>query len=319
MSLYEVVLPADEDPDTVVNSYIQLCSLIVLYWDHIVTFSDEVQYIWGLTSFGAICFYINRYVAFLANIPQFFINFQNHIPFEKCIQLSRYHQTLIIITQAYVAALLAVRVYALYGATRAMAWWFIVSGALLVGASIIVTFLPTPGSKTSFHDCPSPALSQAKAKLIAVPWLLLVLWDTVVFIMTCRKSFQTIQSLGLRSTVSLPLVDLVVRDGALYFRADACFPLNTHFSKIGRPRLRGCLSTLASSISVSLMSRLMINLHQRAQGILASAKRPPTTEGETQHLEGATTVYRTNPVNTTILTSDENYQLDTFGTTTTSL
>ncbi|KAH8794205.1 hypothetical protein DL96DRAFT_190440 [Flagelloscypha sp. PMI_526] len=91
------------------------------------------------------------------------------------------------------------------------------------------------------------------------------IFDSAVFILTLVKGYRRMDfTRGIGVTIMMPLTRVMMRDGALYFLAIivanaanvATFYLHSH-------RLRGSLSTFASSISVTLASRIMLNLHKK--------------------------------------------------------
>ncbi|KAH8826687.1 hypothetical protein DL96DRAFT_1603814 [Flagelloscypha sp. PMI_526] len=73
---------------------------------------------------------------------------------------------------------------------------------------------------------------------------------------------------------------VMLRDGAVYFLvmivANAANVAT--FYTLG-PRLRGNLSTMASSISVTMTSRLILNLHQNAEHLMSTSIYTDSSNG----------------------------------------
>ncbi|KAH8795192.1 hypothetical protein DL96DRAFT_1270772 [Flagelloscypha sp. PMI_526] len=103
-------------------------------------------------------------------------------------------------------------------------------------------------------------------------------FDSIIFALTLVRSYRATRDSGRR--FSIPLVDVMRRDGAVYFLvmivANAANVAT--FYTLG-PRLRGTLSTMASSISVTMTSRLILNLHQNAEHIMSSSIYTDSSNG----------------------------------------
>ncbi|KIK56437.1 hypothetical protein GYMLUDRAFT_247932 [Collybiopsis luxurians FD-317 M1] len=98
--------------------------------------------------------------------------------------------------------------------------------------------------------------------------------------MTLRRAYKTRNELR---QLRIPLVDIILRDGSLYFGIMAfanAINISTFYVSVNSiipsdynsqplqypfPYMRGALSTFASSMSVTMMSRLMFNLHKVAE------------------------------------------------------
>ncbi|OJT02835.1 hypothetical protein TRAPUB_6691 [Trametes pubescens] len=98
---------------------------------------------------------------------------------------------------------------------------------------------------------------------LAVSWEALFIFDLMVFALTLGKTLSERYRIRVTSGRH-DIIALILRDGTL--RAHA-------------PLLRGCLSTFASSVSVTMMTRLMLNLQGSAAGrdVIASSSAYPTT------------------------------------------
>ncbi|KAL1941716.1 hypothetical protein VTO73DRAFT_6716 [Trametes versicolor] len=114
---------------------------------------------------------------------------------------------------------------------------------------------------------------------LAVSWEALFVFDLMVFSLTLGKTlserYRTRVTSGRHDIISL-----ILRDGSMYFAVMASVNFaNTLTFYFLEPLLRGCLSTFASSVSVTMMSRLMLNLQGSAAGrdVVASSSAYPTT------------------------------------------
>ncbi|EIN08770.1 hypothetical protein PUNSTDRAFT_133951 [Punctularia strigosozonata HHB-11173 SS5] len=110
---------------------------------------------------------------------------------------------------------------------------------------------------------------------IAIAWEALFALDTLIFALTIFRTWKLSEGGRVNSRSRHDIVLLITRDGALYFGVMALANLSnlvTFYSD--EPALRGSLSTFASAISVSMCSRVILNLHESAY---RNAHLPTTT------------------------------------------
>ncbi|KAJ7835112.1 hypothetical protein B0H14DRAFT_3707261 [Mycena olivaceomarginata] len=105
---------------------------------------------------------------------------------------------------------------------------------------------------------------------LATSWVCLFAFDSIIFGLTIYNAYSTRRGVG--SDARMPIHKLMVRDGAMYFAAMALANLaNIITFLIGGPILPGSLATFAVCTSVTMMSRLMLNLHERTEyGVLTA-------------------------------------------------
>ncbi|KAJ7815783.1 hypothetical protein B0H14DRAFT_1404335 [Mycena olivaceomarginata] len=100
----------------------------------------------------------------------------------------------------------------------------------------------------------------------------------MIFCLLFFKSLHTRRDSGLR-WAQIPILSLLIRDGSIYFALMATVNLaNILTSYIAEPLLVSCLSTFASNMSVTMMSRLMLNLHAVESTGIFSTSTPCATE-----------------------------------------
>ncbi|KAJ6484488.1 hypothetical protein C8R47DRAFT_1280792 [Mycena vitilis] len=119
--------------------------------------------------------------------------------------------------------------------------------------------------------------SQKLGIYLAVPWEALLLYDVLIFWALSHKSYRTRADSEVFWWYS-PLFAVLIRDGAIYFTVMAIMNLGNilTFYTAG-PLLRGCLSTMASCMSVTLTSRLMLNLHSVDRTGIFSTTQPDSS------------------------------------------
>lgn len=235
--------------------------IVILYYDHAITFDDEYWRVWRSPGTGAsVLFLVNRYFAFLSNIAITIGNFFTFKTTQSCAHYAFYRQLSLIVAQVIVAAIQFLRTFALYGRDHRVTVLIFSVATVLLALSIWAVI----GQKSTYtlaQGCHA-ASSRISAIHIAVAWEALFIWDLLIFSLTF---FKSVKNRGQYNRGRNDLVSLILRDGALYFGVMACAQCsNTLTFYFSPPALRGCLSTFASNMSVSMMSRLMLNLHRSA-------------------------------------------------------
>ncbi|KAG2151155.1 uncharacterized protein EDB93DRAFT_296019 [Suillus bovinus] len=210
----------------------------ILMYDHMATLPEEIAFIWRRPkALSATLFLVNRYFALLVNISCLVI-----------IQVSFVFQAVV------VCLIMAIRTYALYGGISAGSLGHYSSDAVL---------LPGVGCYETY--------TAATATRLGLAWLAEMVFQTLIFILTVYRIFKTRSLLRLSLVTRRNIVDIVFHDGAMYFGAMALVNIPnilTYYS--GSVGIRGSLSTLTSCLSVTLVSRLMLNLHKSIDtGILS--------------------------------------------------
>ncbi|KAI0062118.1 hypothetical protein BV25DRAFT_694044 [Artomyces pyxidatus] len=224
------------------NDCLELAALTFLYYDHAITFPDEVLRIWSRPfSRPSFLFYLNRYIPFFGNIVLLIFTYSDLASTDKRIR----------------------------------------SGATTTPRSKSSPGLTPPGH-AHHGTIRSPveavsgchmAISTVTGIHLAVAWEAQAVFDLLVFSLTIRKTLQTRESMGRRmGFTGVSIVDLVYRDGAIYFAVMALANLANIFTfYFADPLTKGVLSTFASCISVTMISRLMLNLYE--------AVSPPAANG----------------------------------------
>ncbi|KAJ3914936.1 hypothetical protein F5877DRAFT_49549, partial [Lentinula edodes] len=233
-----------------------------LYWDHLITFPDEIQYLWKRSmGWSTALFFFNRYFAALGNIVVTVSLFSSGLTESvttstdnasiSCRPFHLFREILLVLTQVIVCILLTIRIYALYHCSRRMLIYMLVTGFTLGGLSIVslIYMLTKP--------C-SPRLIDHSLIEVAAAWEALFLYDSMLFVMTLHKAYKTRYELR-QERLRIPLVVIILRDGSVMALANL---INISTFYYAQPFLRGALCTFASSMSVTIMSRLMLNLHQ---------------------------------------------------------
>ncbi|KAJ6484496.1 hypothetical protein C8R47DRAFT_1321556 [Mycena vitilis] len=227
--------------ETIQLNSLHLLGISILYYDHLINIDSEIQYIWMRNkSSSSFWFFLVRYIGFVGNLPVI----------------------ILVITQLLVSVVAILRTYALYSRNKRLLWCLLILGACLIALSSWTVYGQHAIPVTVFPGC-HLGVTEGTGHHLSASWFCLFLFDLIIFVLTVSKTYSTRRLLG--GGDELPLHMLMVRDGAMYFAAMAFANLAniiTYYST--GPLIRGSLSTFANCVSVSMMSRLMLNLHAKA-------------------------------------------------------
>ncbi|KAG2743163.1 hypothetical protein P692DRAFT_201795142 [Suillus brevipes Sb2] len=159
---------------------------------------------------------------------------------------------------------MTIRTYALYGGSRRLLVCLtIIMFALAIAVSVgslghysgDAVLLPGVGCYETF--------TAVTAARLGLAWLAQMVFELLIFILIVYRICKTKGLLRLSPVTRGNIIDIIFHDGAMYFGAMALVNtpnIITYYS--GSVAVRGSLSTLTSCLSVTLMSRLMLNLHK---------------------------------------------------------
>jgi len=204
--------------DIQTTHYANLAATVLLVYDHIITFSDEVEYMWpGAINPGKVLFLWNRYYYLCYMLVIEFVDLNNTLSTQFCHVWGQTHPVLSIITTATVEFILSYRVYALFGKAR----WVTVFLLVLFGAEIagVAVIMSIAGETEGTLERPGPFLAGCYATNIPsyFAWVFVppLVASAILFGMTAVKTVATV--FRSRSSRSAPLMTLFLRDGAVYF------------------------------------------------------------------------------------------------------
>ncbi|KAE9404329.1 hypothetical protein BT96DRAFT_935704 [Gymnopus androsaceus JB14] len=180
--------------------------------------------------------------------------------------------------------LLTLRVYAIYGRDRRII--IVLSSLIFIGIGATAASLAfskstaiTSPFPVGCHDVLDLRKVIVSSALVSVGWEALLIYDILLFSMTLLKAYQARSEPTITEMGGLSLFTIIVRDGSIYFGLMTLTNLVNVFtfyitgvcmlSFIQESLLRGTFSAFAScneisSFSVTLMSRLMLHLHEIA-------------------------------------------------------
>ncbi|ESK83388.1 hypothetical protein Moror_15639 [Moniliophthora roreri MCA 2997] len=226
---------------------------------------------------------------------------------QSCKAVNVYHQISLLISQSVICTLMTLRIYALYCSDRRILWFFGAAVVLVLGLAGVraqkvegALCLVDPGWNSIRSLDKSKYLIRYQGYVISgclirrqgtsfdnpifrVPtltgivgiWLVLFVYDTVIFVLTAARTYQFWRE-GNIQLRRLNLFSLLFRDGAIYFTVMVLANLaNILTFYLCGPFMRGGLSMFVGCISATMLCRLMLNLHSNADTGLYT--RPDTT------------------------------------------
>lgn len=248
-----------------------VASFVVLYYDYLLTLPLECSRYWSAPriTWASAFFYVNRYLSLLAHIPVMFRYFWTSSDPDRigiCIHLSSFHQYLAQIMQGVVAVLLIMRTYALYSSRLAVLLVLCILSLATTACGVwrIATVRTVEYSEENLplRGCLLP-ISQHSAKKLAFAWTMMFSFEVVIFFMTLYKSLTFKRHHNGSSTI----VHVMFRDGNIYFgvmmAAFLAVILSLHLSPAYERRMS---TPLANVLSTTMISRLMLNIHDPRLG-----------------------------------------------------
>ncbi|KAJ7644681.1 hypothetical protein FB45DRAFT_898452 [Roridomyces roridus] len=257
-----------------------LIGITILVYDYFLTFQTEVKYIWSVKlRSSAYWFLAVRYFGLGASITMS-VFFFREMGTEVCLRMQLAWQALLVIQEVLIDVTLGMRVLAMYGFKFWVLLCLLGAGSLTVGLAIwaVIDYgHPQVLSAPGLVGC-HIAVSRANSLRLAGAWEAQLFCDTLLVALTLRRAYLARHTLGLYRG---SLIERMVADGGMYFvflvLANVANLLTFYLGDI---LLSGFLSWFTTSLSVTLLSRLMLNLHESADAVayVADQHRPMDLE-----------------------------------------
>ncbi|KAJ7784020.1 hypothetical protein B0H14DRAFT_315420 [Mycena olivaceomarginata] len=244
-----------------------LAGLTVICCDYLLTLDLEVTHIWSAPlKRSSAWFLLVRYFALIGNlalIPYFFGNFDEEV---ICRKFSAAEDALLIIQECFVEVTLALRVCAIYGFNRRVFGLLGIAGIVVVTLSIWSAIPMESNFDVGIIDLPSCYVITVKAQAIrmATAWEALLVGDIIVMGLTLWRAYTFNRTVGLATG---SLLGVLVRDGLAYFGMICLVNIaNIILFYTGDTLMAASLAKFACAISVTMASRLILNLQDAANG-----------------------------------------------------
>ncbi|KAF8208003.1 hypothetical protein K438DRAFT_2012876 [Mycena galopus ATCC 62051] len=244
---------------------LSLVGLVVLVYDYFLTLDSEIKYIWvHQHKRGSAWYLFIRYFTLFSNIAMAFLVFGN-LEAERCKTFNTARGYTIVIQELAVGITLIMRVYAMYNFDKRILSFFVIAtlATVGVGAWSVIPSGPTMvvNDNVTLPVCHVPE-SKTEATRKAVAWGAELACDTMVFALTM---FRAIPRTRNTLTVSHSLWHVMMRDGAMYFGMICLANLaNILMLNFGDLNISGTLAPPTATISVVMICRVMLNLHETA-------------------------------------------------------
>jgi len=246
------------------TQYFGLASFVVLLYDHLITFDDEVRYIWrGNKKLVTWLFLINRYLTplgFSVNISAYTSPVWTPV---ICENFVRYEGAMTFLGVAIASLMMGVRVTAIYHGNRAVL--ALISLLFLVMVSINAWLLTTAGPvhhPTDIHGC-SMIFGQ-NGQNIGV-WASATAWTPLIFdtVVLALVIFRTRGIVRAKMAGQFRVVSTLIKDGLLYFSVILTANLVLAIMIVRAPDgIRNICAQFQLLITVTMMSRITLNLRK---------------------------------------------------------
>ncbi|KAJ7473113.1 hypothetical protein B0H11DRAFT_2282631 [Mycena galericulata] len=230
-----------------------LAGLVVILYDHLLTLGSEIKHIWVRPVKRSSAWFLTlRYVALLGNLSLMAFFLGDFSPEE-----------------ILVGCTLALRVCAMYGFNRHVLVSLGICAITAVSLGIWAVLRPEVTLVTTLPSChvAMPRPEASRKSCAAAAWEAQLVCDILILCLTLRRAVTYHRSVGLGSGSLLPIM---VRDGkgllAAYRIICAVNVANIVMLYSGDILTASSLAWFSSVISVTMISRLMLNLHDAASG-----------------------------------------------------
>ncbi|KAJ7457645.1 hypothetical protein B0H11DRAFT_2243400 [Mycena galericulata] len=248
--------------DTIRTNFVGFASFTILVWDHVLTFSDEVEFIWkGRKGPIIYLFLFNRYFTPLGFMVNLYAYLSPAWTVEGCT---------VAIAVEVVGLMMLLRINALYPTRR---WISAVLGALLVVETCINIWLISRGEPvlhnraSGVHACSmvfDPEISHAASASAWYP----LMYDSIVFALTVNRTLPSI-----RKKEAGYIVKKLLEDGLLYYSVIFSITFVLTFMIVGAPPgTKNICAQMEQLITVAMMSRITLSLKKAGrQGDIIAA------------------------------------------------
>ncbi|KAJ6536576.1 hypothetical protein DFH09DRAFT_1283784 [Mycena vulgaris] len=245
--------------DTIRTNFVGFASFTILVWDHALTFSDEVEYIWkGKKGPIIYLFLLNRYFTPLGFMINLYAYLSPSWTVERCTHFIRYEGCTVAIAVEVVGLMMLLRISALYPRHRWISW---ILAVLLIVETCINIWLISRGEPvlhnraSGVHACSmvfDPAISGAASASAWYP----LLYDSIVFGLTVNRTLPSI-----RKKEAGFIVKKLLEDGLLYYSVIFAITFVLTFMIVGAPPgTKNICAQMEQLLTVAMMSRITLSL-----------------------------------------------------------
>ncbi|THU78710.1 hypothetical protein K435DRAFT_786141 [Dendrothele bispora CBS 962.96] len=244
---------------------------IFLLYDHLLMLGMEIQYIWVKRKRrSAYWFLLLRYLASTGEIIILVFRFSKAGSESRCLGLQSYINAQTLFVELLVALLMSMRVYAIYECSQRIMWFMIAVAGTMIPVIIWSVVKSSIGTVLLQGMICGTFFPEQRASYLTITWACAFAYDLMIFSLTAWKTYQSRRSYPGPISVRIPLLEMMLRDGVVYFGIMTV----VHLANLVLCATRSSsMSALVRDISAGMTLRLMLNLHTSAsEGLLAEMK-----------------------------------------------
>ncbi|KAG1809957.1 uncharacterized protein HD556DRAFT_1316932 [Suillus plorans] len=256
------------------SHYAVLVPNTILIYDHMATLTEEIVFIWCRPkALSSALFLLNRYIALLGNI---YASIDYLLPASVSCSTYRLSRQVLAFLQVFIVSfILALRTYALYDRSKCLLALLVIIILTFVGGAFTGTFGRHSSTGTNLPGGGCYRIHSAKI-IIRLAWMIPPVYGLLIFVLTVTRALKIRGLLRLSLTKSRRnIIAVMFQDGVMFFGVMTLFEIPNILTYYhGSDIVRGSLRTFTNCMSVTLISRLMLNLHKSVDaGILSAPTR----------------------------------------------
>lgn len=246
----------------------------VMMYDHVLTFTDEVQYIWKAKKTPVVfMFLLNRYVTPIVLSIDLYDKggISSYTSKEFCVNWYLVEATWYVIAFGITHALVAMRVAAIWGRPRWIVILLVTLWVVYFSTTTTILLISIIRGANTVHFEPLLKLCYLSiTSFLWACWVPPLLLETVLFVLSCIQAFRA----G-RYATRTPIIYVLFRDGALHFTVIVfCSIFNMVTWIVAPPTLVALAKYFGLAIVNTMISRLVLNLRS-CQNDSSTVRRKP--------------------------------------------
>ncbi|KAF9490421.1 hypothetical protein BDN71DRAFT_191879 [Pleurotus eryngii] len=201
------------------EEYLRVSPLALFVYDYLVTFGDEVTFVWTKPkSLGTVLYFLARYPAFVDLMLSLVTP---RLPVDQCIALDHAMGWMFLIGIAVAEIIMIMRVWSLWGGTRFMTIFLsmltiatLIAGVTVLGLSrMSLTFVSMRGIAPNMSGCYPLGSNGA----MSVDYAILMGFEAITLTLTLVRCIRHSRLRSSHLINPSSLIDLFIRDGVIYF------------------------------------------------------------------------------------------------------
>lgn len=241
-------------------NYSMFASLAFLFYDHVLSFDAEKEYIWNQRlSFGKVLFILNRYFGPLTIMINIFVYTSKSVTVKFCEGFHWWETTSEAIAVLTAEVILVTRIYAVYDRNKKLL--IILAGCFLaeIASTLVLVDLGLPrGIPRPYSELSGCYVTNPPA-LYFMTWIPALTFETFLCLLMLYKAWMTYKGEHTSS-----LLRLIIRDSILYFLTMfVTLLVNCLIWAFGSENILEIALGWAVAMPCTLGSRLLLNMRAR--------------------------------------------------------